>query len=383
MKKILGLLSALLVLSACGSSDQGGGSKLILGMNFDLSGGGASYGQAESKGAKLAVKLYNEKGGFKGEDVVVKEYDNQTVEAEAYRVQTVLADEDQVFAIIGATTSGTSVSANKASVEFKVPTISPSATADKVTNNGKKGYEYVYRVCFADSFQGITMANFASNTMNISNVAIIGDSSQDYAKGLMEYFTDQFTANGGNVVATEYYVKGDKDFASVLTKLKGDSSIEALFIPGYYDEVGLIIKQARELGITLPILGVDGFESPELMNIAGAANLNDVYYSNHYSNSLESAERTAFVDAYKAEYNGEEPNGFAALAFDAANLALDALDRAGEPDAAKVDAAIFDTKDLKGVTGAVSFDDLHNAVKSAVVIELVDGVDAKATLINP
>lgn len=382
MKKILIVLSALLVLTACGSSSKGGSSNLILGMNFDLSGGGASYGQAESKGAKLAVKLYNENGGFKGEDVVVKEYDNQTIEAEANRVQTVLADEDGAFAIVGATTTGTSIAANKASREYKVPTVSPSATADDVTNDGKKGYEFNYRVCFADSFQGITMANFATNNLKVSNVAILGDSSSTYAKGLTEYFDTQFTANGGKVVATEYYVKGDKDFSSVLTKFKGNDSIEAIFVPGYYDEVGIIIKQAREFGIDLPIIGVDGFESPELLNIAGPQSLNNVYYSNHYSNSLDSAERTAFVEAYKKEY-GEEPNGFAALAFDAANLVLDALDRAGAPDPELVNKAIYETKDLKGVTGSVSFDDLHNAVKSAVVIELVDGVDSNATLINP
>lgn len=383
MKKILVALSILLMLTACSSSEKGGDSELILGFNFDLSGGGASYGQVESKGAKLAVKQYNEKGGYKGQNIVIKEYDNQTKEDEAYRVQTLLADEDKAFAIIGATTSGTSVAANKASTEYKVPTVSPSATADKVTNDGKMGFGHNYRVCFADSFQGITMANFATNNLGLKNVAIVGDSSSDYAKGLTEYFTTQFEANKGTISATEFYVKGDKDFTTVLTKLKANPSIEALFIPGYYDEVGLIIKQARELGITLPIIGVDGFESPELLNIAGAANLNKVYYSNHYSNSLESAERTAFVEAYKAEYNGEEPNGFAALAYDAANLVLDALNRAEDTSPAAVDKAIFETKALKGVTGSVSFDELHNAVKSAVVIELVDGVDAKATLVNP
>ena len=384
MKKLFGLLVTALVLAsitACGAQ-TGGDSKLILGFNFDLSGVGASYGQAESKGAKLALKLYNDNGGFKGDKVEYKEYDGQSKEDESYRVQTVLATEDKVFGIVGATLSGTSVSANKASTEHKVATISPSATADAVTNDGTAGHAYAYRVCFADSFQGVTMANFASNNLSAKNVAIIGDNSSDYAKGVTKYFSEQYEKNGGKILATEYYVDGDKDFTSILTNIRGVEGVDALFVPGYYGEIGLIIKQARDLGIDLPIIGVDGYESPELVNIAGAKNLNDVYYSNHYSDSLESDLRTAFVAAYEKEY-GEKPNGFAALAYDATNLMLDALERAGEADTEKVNDAILATKDFETVTGTVSIDALHNAVKSAVVIELVDGVDAKATLVNP
>ena len=384
MKKLFGLLVTALVLAsitACGAQ-TGGDSKLILGFNFDLSGVGASYGQAESKGAKLALKLYNDNGGFKGEKVEYKEYDGQSKEDESYRVQTVLATEDKVFGIVGATLSGTSVSANKASTEHKVPTISPSATADAVTNDGTTGHPYAYRVCFADSFQGVTMANFAYNNLNAKNVAVIGDNSSDYAKGVTKYFSEQYEKNGGKILATEYYVGGDDNFSSILTNIRGVQGVEALFVPGYYGEIGLIIKQARELGIDLPIVGVDGYESPELVNIAGAKNLNDVYYSNHYSDSLDSPVRTAFVTAFEKEY-GEKPNGFAALAFDATNLMLDALERAGEADTEKVNDAILATKDFETVTGTVSIDGLHNAVKSAVVIELVDGVDAKATLVNP
>ena len=384
MKKILLALTMVLILasvSACGTKD-GGNSSLIIGFNFDLSGLGASYGQVESKGAKLALKLYNEAGGFNGEKVAFKEYDGASDEGEAYRVQTVLATEDKVFGIVGSTLSGTSVSSVRASGEHKVPTVSPSATADSVTNDGSKGKPFGYRVCFADSFQGVTMANFASNDLNFKNVAILADSTSDYAKGLTSFFSNQLEKNGGKVVETAYYVGGDTDFNTVLTSIRAMKDVDALFIPGYYGEVGLIIKQARELGIDLPILGVDGFESPELVNLAGAKNLNNVYYSNHYSDSLSSPEREAFVAAYKKEYN-EAPNGFAALAFDATNLMLDALNRANEADPLKVNDAIRQTKDLKTVTGTVSIDEFHNAVKSAVVIELIDGVDARSTLVNP
>lgn len=392
MKKLFKLLVVSLVFSilvGCSSngnsgngSNAGGESNLIIGFNFDLSGVGASYGKAESNGAKLALKLFNEAGGFKGEEVSYKEYDNQSTESESYRVQTVLATDDKVFGIVGATLSGTTVSAVKASGEHKVPTISPSATADAVTNDGKKGRPYGYRVCFSDSFQGVTMANFASTNLEYKNVAILADNASDYAKGLTKFFTDQFKANGGTVIDTKYYVKGETDFNTVLTSVRGLNDLEAIFIPGYYEEVGLIIRQARELGITVPILGVDGFESPELIKLAGAENLNDVYYSNHYSASLDSPERAAFVEAYVAEYS-HEPNGFAALAFDATNLMLDALVRADAPDPQKVNEAILTTQNLKTVTGSVSIDELHNAVKSAVVIKLENGVDTSSTLVNP
>lgn len=386
MKKIFKVLAVVLIvasLTACSSNgNDGGNSELLIGFNFDLSGVGASYGQAESKGAKLALKLYNENGGFNGQDVAFKEYNGQSSEAESYRVQTVLATDDKVFGIVGSTLTGTTISAVKASGEHKVPTISPSATADDVTNNGKTAKPFGYRVCFSDSFQGVTMANFATNDLDVTKVAILADNSSDYAKGLTKFFTEQFDKNGGEIIETSYYVRGETDFNTVLTSIRGLNDLEAIFIPGYYEEVGLIIRQARELGITVPILGVDGFESPELVNLAGTDNLSNVYYSNHYSDSLDSPERKAFVEAYTAEYN-EAPNGFAALAFDATNLMLDALNRAGEADPLKVDAAIAATKDFKTVTGSVTIDDLHNAVKSAVVIELDKGVDVKATLVNP
>lgn len=379
---IVGLVMTILAGCSSNANNSGGNSELIIGFNFDLSGIGASYGQAESNGAKLALKLFNENGGFNGEEVAFKEYDGQSDEAESYRVQTKLATDDKVFGIVGSTLSGTSVSAVKASSEHKVPTISPSATADNVTNDGKKGRPYGYRVCFSDSFQGVTMANFASQNLKFKNVAILADNSSDYAKGLTKFFTEQFDANGGSIIDTKYYVKGETDFNTVLTSMRGLTDLEAIFIPGYYEEVGLIIRQARELGIEVPILGVDGFESPELIELAGASNLNNVYYSNHYSESLDSPERNAFVDSYVKEYN-EKPNGFAALAFDATNLMLDALVRAGEANPEKVNYAILATKDFKTVTGTVSIDDLHNAVKSAVVIKLEDGVDTSSTLVNP
>ena len=391
MKRYLKVvLTALLALTlvACGGGNKAAddkpatdGNKLLLGVNLDLTGAGAQYGEAEKKGIELAIKLYNEKGGFNGQKVEYEILDSKSNTEEAYVVQTKLAEKG-AFAIVGATISGTSAQAVKASGESKVPTVSPSATTDSVTNDGKAGYPFGYRVCYSDMFQAVTMANFTFDTKGFKKVGIIADNSSDYAKGLSTIYKEQFESKGGTIVFEEFYQGGESDFSSIITKVKGNSDVEALFIPGYYGEIGPLLGQAYEQGLRLPVMGVDGYDSGEFINLAGADALNNVFYSNHYSSLINSAEHTAFVDAYKKEYNAE-PAGFQALAFDATNLVLDALERAGEANPIKVDEAIRNTKDFKGVTGTITIDELHNAKKSTYVVELKNGVETDATIVNP
>lgn len=370
-----------LTLAACSASDKpSGDAKLVLGVNYDLTGAGAQYGAAELKGTQLAIKLYNENGGFNGEDVVLQVLDGKSEAQESYQAQTKLA-EDGVFAIVGATISGTSAQAVKASGEQEVPTVSPSATADEVTNDGTKGYPYGYRVCYSDMFQAVTMANFTKDK-GFTKVGIIGDNSNPYAKGLIDKYEEMAPDLGIDILWTETFSKGETDFSSILTKVKNDKDVEALFIPGYYSEVGPLLNQAHALGVDLPVLGVDGYESDEFIDLAGADALNNVFYSNHYSTLIDSSAHTAFVEAFEKEYN-EKPNGFAALAFDATNLILDALERAGAPDPKKVNEAIQSTKGFEAVTGVISIDELHNAEKATYVVELKDGVEVDATIVNP
>ncbi|AMC93407.1 hypothetical protein AOC36_05260 [Erysipelothrix larvae] len=378
--KLFQVMCVTLMLTACGSSNGSDGD-VTIGFNFDLTGAGAQYGEAELDGAKLALKIFNENGGFNGKEVKFISLDSKSDQSEAYQAQTKLA-EDGVFAIVGATISSTSAQAILASEEQKVPTVTPSATADKVTNDGTKGIPYGYRVCYADSFQGLTMANFAVNEKGFKKIGIIADNSSDYAKGLVSVFKAQLESLGGQVVVEEYYSTGETDFSTILTKIRGNTDIEALFIPGYYNEVGTLIKQARGLGVDYPILGVDGYDSAELINLATAEALNNVYYSNHYSNTVESKTRDNFVELFKAEY-GKEPAGFQALAFDATNLVLEALVKAGKADPEAVNAAIESTKGFEGVTGTISIDSLHNAEKSTFVLELKDGVEVEATIVAP
>ena len=382
MKRLLKYsMTALLALSlaACSGGSKNDG-KVILGANMDLTGGGQQYGEAELEGIKLAVKLYNEKGGFNGEEVQLKVVDGKSEPKESYLAQTSLA-EDGAFAIIGATISGTSAQAIVASGEMEVPTVSPSATADDVTNDGTSGYPFGYRVCYSDMFQAVTMANYTQD-QGYKKVAVIGDSSSAYAQGLSEIYIQTAKANGIEIVLDEYYQEGDSDFTPILTKVKGNADVEALFIPGYYSEVGPLIKQAHALGLDLPILGVDGYDSKEFIDLAGAEALNNVFYTNHYSTNIQSDVHTAFVKAFEEEY-GRAPSGFAALAFDATNLVLNALERAGSTDPVKVNDAIKNTVDFEGVTGVISIDDLHNAKKATYVVELKDGVEVGATIVEP
>jgi branched-chain amino acid transport system substrate-binding protein len=235
----------------------------------------------------------------------------------------------------------------------------------------------VFRTCFTDSFQGKIMADYASKKLSAKTAVIYADSSSDYAKGLAANFKKQFEASGGKVVAEEAYMAKDKDFNAVLTTLKG-KQFDAMFVPGYYQEAGLIIKQARELGIKQPILGADGFDSPDLSNIAGATNVNDVYFSNHYSSLDTSQEVVDFIDAYKAANNGDQPNAFIAMGYDLGKYVADTIKRANSADSKDIAKALAETKDFKGVTGTFSVDEDHNVVKSAVVIKLENGEQASA-----
>lgn len=380
MKNKKGLLfivamCAMMVLSGC--SDKTSSDTFKLGVNLELSGEVSSYGNMELNGVLLAVEKINAEGGINGKEIEVIKYDNKSDQGTAIQMQTKLASEDKVDVIVGPATSGLAKAVRPISDEYGVPVIFASATADEVTNDGASAYEQAFRICFGDSFQGVTMANFASNNLNATKAVILRDSN-DYGTGLADNFKSQFTTNGGTIVAEEVFNSGDTDFNAILTNIKNKGDFDVIFVPGYYTEAGNIIQQARSLGITQPILGADGFESADLVNIAGTKALNDVYYSTHYSSLSDDADLKDFMDSYLEKY-GEEANTFNALAYDAAMLAFDAIKRS--PD--DITAALADTTSFKGVTGTIAIDTLHEAVKSAFVVGLVDGEATTAILVNP
>jgi branched-chain amino acid transport system substrate-binding protein len=374
MKKacIIILLIFSLVLAA-GCSQAGGGDTIKIGVNYELSGKVASYGQSSVEGIELAIEQINEAGGVKGKKIELVKYDNKSEPSEATTLATRLMTQDKVVAVLGPATSGSFMATIPVANQNKVPVISGSATADIVTvDESGKVQEYAFRICFTDTQQGEGITKFALENLSAKKAVIILDSSSDYATGLADNFTRVFEEGGGTIVAKEAYVAGDTDFNAIITSIK-NKEFDVIFIPGYYEEAGLIIKQARTQGIDVPILGADGFDSPVLLELAGAEALNNVYFSNHYSSADESAVVSDFIESFKKKYN-KEPDAFNALGYDLARFVADALERVEKIDGESLKKALEETTNFDGVTGNFSVDENHNVVKDIIVIELKDGV---------
>lgn len=381
------------ILAGCNASEEGspessgstgGGTEDVikLGANLELSGQVASYGSSIGQGVDLAIKEINASGGIDGKKVELVKSDNKSENSEATAAAIKLATQDKVAAMIAPATSGNVLATAQIANDNKVPTVTASGTAPNVTENADGSInDYVFRTCFIDPFQGIVAANFATEELDAKNVAIYADNSSDYAKGLAASFKEQIEKNGGTVVAEEFYIAKDVDFKSTLTNLKSKNP-EFVFIPGYYEEVGLIVKQARDLGIDVPLMGADGWDSPKLVELAGAEALNNTYITNHYSSQDPDETIQDFVSAFEAEY-GEAPNAFHALGYDTAYFLADAIERAGSTDGEAIQKALAETEELSLITGTFSVDEKHNPVKSATVLEFVDGNQVFNSKVNP
>lgn len=386
------LILAVAPLTACGDKKESGassspasdGGSIKIGANFEMTGGQASFGNSSMKGLKLAVKEINAAGGLLGKQLELIQADNASKSEEATRAAQKLVSNDKVVALIGPVTSTNTLGAVPIAQEKKIPLITTSATNPKVTVDERTGKvnEYVFRACFIDPFQGKVAADFASKELKITKAAIYLDSSSDYSKGLQKFFKETFTKNGGTIVAEESYQQKDTDFKAVLTRIK-EKNPEFIYVPGYYEEVGKIVKQAREMGITAPMMGGDGWDSPQLLEIAGKEALNNTFMSNHYAKDDTSEEIKKFVETFKKEYNGEEPDSLAALGYDAVKMLADAIKRANSAEPEKIKDALAKTKDLKLATGVVTLNETHDPVKSAVVLEFKDGVQKFKAKVNP
>jgi len=382
-KVLIGIAVIMLgLVSGCGSTAAPkAAEELKIGGVLELSGGVATYGQSVLNAVNLAFEDQNKKGGVLGKQLKFITADNKSEAGESTSAITKLITQDKVIAVIGAVTSSNTKAAVPVSADNKIPLITPTATNAEVTVN-KDGSlnKWVFRSCFLDPFQGKVAANFVTNTLKLKKAAVFIDQSDDYSKGLAAEFKKVMESAGGSITDTENYVGKDKDFKSTLTRIKA-SNPEIVFVPGYYNEVGLIVKQARELGITVPFVGGDGWDSAKLSELAGAANLNDTYFVNHMW--ADDPATKPFADAYKAKYNAE-PDALAALGYDAAGMLMAAIEKAGGTDAAKIREALENTKDYKGVTGVITVDPkTHNPVKSAVIIRMVDGKKTLLTHVNP
>ena len=389
MKRVSKVLTALVlgtVLAGLAAGCGGGEKKadtIKVGANLEMTGGSASYGISSKNAIELAFKEINEKGGINGKQLELVVADNKSEAAEATNAMQKLVSHDNVVAVIGPNLSSSVIAASAINNSAKVLDIAPMATNPYVTVDQASGKtkDFNYRTCFIDPFQGTVMAKFATAELGVGNAAVLIDNSSDYAKGLAQFFKENFVKEGGAVTAEESYLQKDTDFKATLTKIKATNP-DFLYVPGYYQEVGLIVKQARELGMNMPIAGGDGWDSAKMPEIAGAAALNNTYFSSLYSPEDSSDINKNFVAAYEKAY-GQKPDVFAALSYDSALLVAEAIKNAGSTEPAKISEAMAKINGFSGVSGSVTFDDKHNPVKSAVILEYKDGAQSLKTKINP
>lgn len=371
-------------LTGCGGGSKGAdGDTIKVGGLLEMTGGSASFGISGKNGIDLALKKINEKGVLGGKKLSLVVADTKSEASEATNGMQKLISQDKVVAVIGPNQSSAVIASGAINNGAKVVDITPMGTNPDVTVDPKTKQvkPYSFRTCFIDPFQGTVMASFASNELKVKRAAIYIDNTSDYAKGLAQFFKENFVKNGGQVVIEEAYLQKDTDFKSTLTKIKA-AKPDFIYIPGYYQEVGLIVKQAREMGINVPMAGGDGWDSAKLPEIAGKAALENTFFSSLYSPDDTSDLNKEFVAEYKKAYN-TNPDVFAALAYDSALLVAKAIEDAGSADPAKIAEAMAKIKGFKGVSGEVTFNEQHNPIKSAVIIEHKDGKQTFKTKVNP
>jgi len=324
----------------------------------------------------MALEEINAAGGINGKNIRLITYDDKGEAREAGSAVTRLITRDEVVAVLGEVASSLSLAGAPICQENGVPMITPSSTNPEVTKKGDK----IFRVCFIDPFQGWVCAKFAREKIKAAKAAILYDQASAYSVGLREEFEKAFTQMGGHITAAETYTAGDQDFSAQLTTI-GSSQPDVVFIPGYYTDVGSIAIQARKLGITVPLLGGDGWDSSKLGQIGGKA-IDGSFYSNHYSHQDPSPRVQEFIKKYDEKF-GETPDGLAALGYDAARILAEALKRAKSLSGDDIAAELASTKDFDGVTGKISIDPQRNAVKPAVMLEMLSGTPTYVSTIEP
>jgi len=365
MKRIL--IASIVIaslLSACNT--QGGDNKVRIGVFMSTTGSTANFGISSVNGIKMAADEINAAGGINGKQVDLLVQDDRSDASEAATIVTKFVTQDMVHAVIGEVASSRSIAAAPIAQNAKIPMLTPSSTNPEVTKKGN----FIFRSCFIDPYQGAAIAQFAAKTLGAKSAAIMVDRKNDYSTGLEKVINETFARFGGKIVATQSYQEGDQDFNAQLTSLKG-ANPEVIFVPGYYNDVGLIAKQARDKGITVPLIGGDGWDSEQLYKIGGTA-LNGSYFTNHYSPFDTDPRVVKFVDDYKKRYNST-PDALAATAYDAANIMFDAIKRSKSLSGPDIRDALAATKAFPGVTGAVTFNEQRDAVKPIVMIEIKPG----------
>jgi branched-chain amino acid transport system substrate-binding protein len=349
---------------------------ILLGEVGSLTGAEAAFGISTRDGIAMAIDEANEAGGVKGKKLAVRVYDDQSKPEEAASAITRLITQDKVLVVLGEVASTNSLAMAPKAQAAKVPMISPSSTNPKVTEVG----DYIFRVCFIDPFQGYVMARYAHDELKFKDVAILTDKKSAYSEGLTEVFQRKFAEMGGKVVGVESYAKGDTDFRAQLTNIK-KLKPQGLYVPGYYQDVAVIAEQAKELGLKVTMMGGDGWDSAKLFELGGSA-VDGSYVSNHYSADDPSPRVQEFIKKYQARYK-TTPDSLAALGYDAARVAIDAMKRATELTGPAIRDQIATTKDFPGVAGTITLDEKRNPVKPAVVLKVENGAFKYVATVAP
>jgi len=360
------LLALVLALPAGAHAAAPAGEPVKIGFFMSITGRDASFGEAALRGARLAIDDLNAAGGILGRPAQLVVEDNRSLPGESATAVKKLIGRDRVVALVGECASSRTLEAAPVAQAAGVPLVTPASTNPRVTAVG----DCIFRVCFADPFQGAVLATYAWKNLGLRRAALLVDASAPYSVGLADVFAKTFSALGGEIVATQKYSGGDKDFRAQLTAIRGTGA-DAIFLPGYYVEAGLAAKQARELGLKATLLGGDGFEAPQLLEIGGAA-LEGTVYSTHYSAESPDSASRRFVAAYTARH-GAAPVGLAALTYDSVQLIADAARRAGSTDRAALKMALAGTRDFPGVTGRTTLDENRDAQKDAAIIAVRGG----------
>ena len=366
------ILPLLLALSSCSKKQEAG---IPVGQFGSLTGAQATFGQSTDNGVRLALDEVNASGGVLGQPLRLITKDNQSKPGETSTAVRELITRNKVVALIGEVASGRSLEAAPIAQRSGIPMITPASTNEKVTEAG----DHIFRVCFIDPFQGTVCAKFARK-LGAKKAAVLTDVSKDYSLGLAKSFKEEFVKEGGVITGQQSYSGGDKDFSAQLTAVKADNP-DVIFLPAYYTEAPLIIRQARQIGITVPFIGGDGWDSPELVAVGGPA-VEGCYFSNHFSNQSTDPKVVEFVKAYRAKYN-TDPDAMVALGYDSLKLLADAMKRAGTTDPVKVTEALAATKDFEGVTGKITLDSHRNPNKPAVILKVKDGKFSYVETIAP
>ncbi|MBC7371791.1 MAG: ABC transporter substrate-binding protein [Bdellovibrionaceae bacterium] len=365
LNKVLLTLLVLPLLAACTKKTD----EILIGEFGSLSGESATFGLSTNKGLRMAFDEINAAGGINGKKVKLITIDDQSKSDEAASAVTRLITQDKVIAIIGEVASSRSMAAAPIAQKYQIPMITHASTNPEVTKKG----DYIFRTCFIDPFQGFVGAKFAMQTLKAKKVAVLRDVKSDYSVGLADVFVAEFKKMGGEIVADLSYQEKDIDFKAQLTQIRSKNP-DALYIPGYYGEVGLIALQARQLGIKAPLLGGDGWDSARLNEIGKDA-INGGYYSNHYTTESTDPLVIDFLKKFKEKYK-ETPDAMAALGYDAAKILAAAIGRTKELTSKNIRDEIAKTTDFPGVTGKTTINAERNAVKSAVMVQ-VQGAERK------